>query len=479
MLSLNAWLQIGLYLLVILICVNPLGWYMAQIYQGQYPRYLRYFSQIEMLFYKLCCINPNQEMTWKQYTLAMLLFNGCGLIMVFVVQRLQYYLPWNPQHLPAPNLWLAFNTAVSFVTNTNWQAYAGETTLSYGTQMMAITSQNFLSAATGMALLLAIIRGICGQKTQFLGNYWVDMVRTVLYILLPMAIILALVLVSQGVIQNLKPNQVVYGLQNMSPQSIPMGPVASQIAIKQLGSNGGGFFSANSAHPFENPTPLTNWLEMLSILLIPAALTATYGYMTGDRKQGRMLLIVMMILFLPAVIGDVYVEQFGHPAFQALGISGGNLEGKETRFGIVNSALWTVATTASSNGSVNSMLDSYSPLGGLIPLIMMSLGETVFGGVGSGLYSMLVLVLVTVFIGGLMIGRSPEYFGKKIAPFEMKMASIAILIVPVGVLLSTAVVAILPESRAGLGNPGAHGLTEMLYAMSSIFLGLMLISLYI
>ena len=468
MLSLNAWLQIGCYLAIVLVCAKPLGWYMARIYQGQYPRYVRFLSSLESLIYRVCRIDPQQEMTWKQYAIAMLLLNGFGLIAVYAAQRLQYYLPGNPQHLLPPNIGLAFNTAISYVTNTNWQAYAGERTLSYGTQMVAMTSQNFLSAATGIAILLALIRGINGHKGQYLGNYWVDMVRSVLYILLPLACILALALVSQGVIQNLKPNQTVNGLQNMTQQVIPMGPVASQVAIKQLGSNGGGFFNANSAHPFENPTPLSNFLEMLAILLIPASLTFTFGRMVADRRQGRALLMVMVIVFIPAVMGEIWFEQQGHPAYQSLGVSGGNLEGKETRFGVINSALWTVATTATSNGSVNSMLDSYTPLGNLIPLWMMNLGETVFGGVGTGLYGMLLLVVITVFIGGLMIGRTPEYLGKKIAPFEMKMATLALLLMPVGVLLSTAAAAILPGPQQALGNPGAHGLTEMLYAMSSL-----------
>ena len=363
MLSVNAWLQIGCYLGLVFACVKPLGWYMAQIYQGKYPRYVRFLSHIEMGLYRICCVNPQQEMSWKQYSYALLLLNGCGLIVVYAIQCLQNYLPANPQHFLAPDLLLAFNTAVSYVTNTNWQAYAGERTLSYGSQMVGLTSQNFLSAATGIAVLLAFTRGISGHKGQCLGNYWVDMVRTVLYILLPLSCILALGLVSQGVIQNLKPNQTIPTLQTMSQsmttqQVLPMGPVASQVAIKQLGSNGGGFFSANSAHPFENPSPISNFLEMLAILLIPAALTYTFGYLVGDLRQGRALLLVMVILFLPAVYGEICVEQQVNPVYQALGIESGNMEGKETRFGIVNSALWTIATTATSNGSVNSMLDA-------------------------------------------------------------------------------------------------------------------------
>ncbi len=475
--SLNAWFQIGCYMAILFIFAKPLGWYMAQVYQGHDPKYVRYLSYIEMALYRFCRINPQQEMTWQQYATSLFLLNGLGVVGVYAVQRLQIYLPWNPQQLPAPDAWMAFNTAVSYVTNTNWQAYPGETTLSYGTQMLALTSQNFLSAATGMAILMALIRGIKGNKGQYLGNYWVDMVRGVLYILLPLACFLAMGLASQGVIQNLKPNQTVVTLQTkMHPsleggvvhQIIPMGPVASQVAIKQLGSNGGGFFNANSAHPFENPTPISNFLEMLAILLIPAALTYTFGWMIQDVRQGRALLLVMVILFLPALYGELCFEQQGNPAIQALGVTGANMEGKETRFGIVNSVLWTVATASTSNGSVNSMLDSYTPLGGLVPLWMMHLGEIVFGGVGAGLYGMILMVVVTVFIGGLMVGRTPDYLGKKIAPFEMKMATLAILLMPLWVLVSTAAAVLLPASQQALGNTGAHGLTEILYAMTSM-----------
>lgn len=474
MLTPNAWMQIGCYMVVLLVFAKPLGWYMAQIYQGHVPKAVRYVSYIETAIYRLCQIDLHQEMTWQQYSVAMLLLNGLGVLGMYAVQRFQGYLPGNPQHVSAPDAWLAFNTAVSYVTNTNWQAYAGETTLSYAAQMLALTSQNFLSAATGMAILMALIRGLITQKGQYLGNYWVDMVRGVIYILLPLACLLTVSLVSQGVIQNLKPNQIVRPLQTIthpsaesdSEQMIPMGPVASQVAIKQLGSNGGGFFNANSAHPFENPTPISNFLEMLAILLIPAALTYSFGWMIQDLRQGRALFLVMLIIFLPAVCGEVWLEQQGNPAIQALGVTGGNLEGKETRFGIVNSALWTVATTASSNGSVNSMLDSYTPLGGLIPLWMMHLGEIVFGGVGAGLYGMILMVVISVFIGGLMVGRAPNYLGKKIAPFEMKMATIALLIMPMGVLVSTA--AALSFGTQASDNPGAHGFTEILYAMTSM-----------
>lgn len=467
MLSGNAWLQLGCYLGMVLVCAKPLGWYMGAIYEGQIPRYMRFLCELENFIYRCCRIDSQQKMTWKQYSYALLLFNGFGMVCLFGLQMLQYYLPWNPQELSAPQAWIAFNTAVSFVTNTNWQAYAGENTLSYGTQMLGITSQNFLSAATGMSVLMALIRGLRGHQERCLGNYWVDMLRTVLYILLPLSGALALILVAQGVIQNVKPNQEIISLQGIQ-QSIPMGPVASQIAIKQLGSNGGGFFGANSAHPFENPSPLSNFLEMLAILLIPVALTFTFGDMVADRRQGYALLAVMILLFLPAAYMEIAVEQRASPIYDSLGLTHGNFEGKETRFGIVNSALWTVATTATANGSVNSALDSYTPLGGLIPLWLMNLNETVFGGVGSGLYGMLLLVVITVFIGGLMIGRAPEYLGKKITPFEMKMAMLALLIPPLCILLGTTVAMLIPQAQAALKNPGAHGLTEILYAMVSM-----------
>ena len=463
----NTWLQIGFYLMVVLLSAKPLGWYIAQIYQGQYPRYVRFLSVFELQIYRLTKVDPQQEMTWKQYACALIVFNIVGLLSVFAVLCLQYYLPWNPQHLHAPSIAMMFNIAVSYVTNTNWQAYAGESTLSYGAQMLALTSQNFLSAATGIGILLVMIRGIRSTKGQYLGNYWVDVVRTVLYILLPLACLLACSLVSQGVIQNWKTNQVISTLSS-TPQTIPMGPVASQIAIKQLGSNGGGFFNANSAHPFENPTPVTNFLEMLAILLIPAALTYTYGWMVNDRRQGQVLLWTMCLILIPAIIGEIILEQNNVTFLQQIGLSDCNWEGKETRFGIANSALWTIVTTATSNGSVNSMLDSYTALGGLLPLWLMDLGEIILGGVGTGLYSMLLVVIVTVFIGSLMIGRTPEYLGKKIGVSEMKLAVFALLLMPVGVLISSAVAVLLPSLLPTIKNPGAHGFTEILYAMSSM-----------
>lgn len=443
-------LQISFYLLFLLLLVKPLGWYMARVYQGKSCLLDSLVKPLESFIYKLCGINPEEEMGWKTYLSTMLLVNFLGLLAVFLLQRVQYYLPLNPQNFTAPSSDLAFNTAISFATNTNWQAYSGETTFSYLTQMFALTVQNFISAATGMSLLIALIRGLTKREGSGLGNFWVDTIRGILYILLPLSFIFSLILCSQGVIQNFKPYQKISLLhpftyqqsvtnikgqplldnqanpkvspEKITEQIIPMGPAASQIAIKQLGTNGGGFFNVNSAHPFENPTPLTNFLEMIALLLIPAAFCFTFGMMVRDKRQGWSVLIAMIILFIPPLILETIVEQKGNPAFQAMGIDmqpisglypAGNMEGKETRFGIVNSAIWATATTAASNGSVNSMLDSFTPLGGLVPLWMMHLGEVCFGGVGSGLYGMLMMIIITVFVAGLMVGRSPEYLGKK------------------------------------------------------------------
>lgn len=474
-------LQIAVYLFVLLIFVKPLGWYIAQVYEGKLSRYTMLERFIERPIYRLCGFKPHEGMDWKQYLFAMLAFNLLGLLAVYLLQRCQAYLPLNPQGFSAPEPILAWNIAVSFVTNTDWQSYGGETTLSYLTQMLALTTQNFLSAATGMSLFIALTRGISFSGGHHLGNFWVDTTRGTFYILLPLSLIMSVILVQQGVIQNLKPNQHIELLQVVNTkkayQVVPMGPVASQVAIKQLGSNGGGFFNTNAAHPFENPTPLTNFLEMLALLLIPAALTHTFGIMIKDKRQGWAIFAVMMIIFIPLILGGVFSEQVGNPAFKSMGIDmtpvhhaypGGNMEGKETRFGIVSSTLWSVATTASSNGSLNSMLDSYMPLGGLVPLWMMHLGETIFGGVGSGLFGMLMFVLLTVFVAGLMVGRTPEYLGKKIEPFEMKMASLAVLIMPLIVLISTAIVSLSKVGVSEVGNPGAHGFTEILYAFTSM-----------
>lgn len=498
-------LQIVFFLFMLLITVKPLGWYMAQVYAGKYLGFNRPGKRIELLLYKICRINIAQEMDWKCYLSAMLIFNLMGLFAVYLCQRIQAYLPLNPQQLLAPAPDLAFNTAISFASNTNWQAYSGETTMSYLTQMLALTSQNFLSAATGMSLFVALSRGIAQHECKNLGNFWVDAVRGILYILLPLSFIFALILASQGVIQNFKANETTHLLQTtsyqqpqldargqplkdnnnkpitttqiLSEQIIPMGPVASQIAIKQLGTNGGGFFNANSAHPFENPTPLSNFLEMLALLLIPAALCYTFGLLVNDKRQGWAILAAMLMMLIPFLLLEVLAEQAGNPALTAMGVEataipqaypGGNMVGKETRFGISSSSLWTVATTAASNGSVNSMLDSYTPLGGLIPLWMMHLGEVIFGGVGSGLYGMLMFVVITVFVAGLMVGRTPEYLGKKIEPYEMKMASIAVLIMPMIVLLSTALGSITKPGLDSIANPGMHGFTEVLYAFTSM-----------
>lgn len=464
--------QIAIYLFAMFIFVKPFGWYMAQVYTGKISQFKNIARFVEQPLYRLCGIQSKQDMNWTQYLIAMLVFNAMGLVIVYLIQRLQFYLPFNPQALTAPSKLLAWNTAVSYVTNTNWQSYSGETTMSYFTQMLGLTTQNFLSAATGLSLLVAFIRGIAQHESESLGNYWVDMTRGVLYILLPLATIVAIVLVSQGVIQNLRPNQTISLIQPMettSTQIIPMGPVASQIAIKQLGTNGGGFFGANAAHPFENPTPLSNFIEMLAIILLPAAACWMYGEIVQDKRQGWALFSAMIILFIPFLLGTVTVEQKGNPRFSAMGIDpGGNMEGKETRFGIVSSALWTTATTATSNGSVNSSLDSYLPIGGMMPLWMMHLGEVVFGGLGTGLYGMLMFVIITVFVTGLMVGRTPEYLGKKIEPFEMKMASIAVLLMPLIVLLSTAIAVVIPMGVDVITNTGPHGFTEIFYAFTSM-----------
>jgi K+-transporting ATPase ATPase A chain len=473
--SWSDWLQIALFFLILLSLVKPLGSYMARVYQGEHLPLIGWLQPLERGLYRISGIDREQTMNWKEYLWAMLWFNGLGIVLVYAVQRFQAGLPFNSQHMANVEPWIALNTAVSYVTNTNWQAYAGETTLTYLTQMVALTSQNFLSAASGLALLMAFIRGLVSGGESYLGNYWVDVVRGILYILLPLSVLLAVFLMSQGVIQTLQGNQIVKPLQSFthsstSPQVqvIPMGPVASQVAIKQLGSNGGGFFAANAAHPFENPTPLTNFFELLAILLIPAALTHTFGLLVNDRRQGLALLGLMLFCLLIGICGEWLAEYHAHPLLQALDIEGGNMEGKEARFGVLNSALWAVATTASANGSTNAMLDSYTPIGGGIPLWFMQLGEVMFGGVGSGLYGMLLIVIITVFIGGLMVGRTPMYLGKKIEAFEMKMASLAVLLMPIVVLVATAVAISLPLGKKAIAYPGIHGLTEALYAMTSM-----------
>ena len=468
-------LQIVLFMVVLLALAKPLGSYMAKVYQGERTFLVRVLDPIERFIYRISGIDPKTEMDWKVYAIAMLVFNLLGLFFVYALQRLQGILPLNPQGLGAVSADSSWNTAVSFASNTNWQGYGGEMTMSYLTQMLGLSVQNFVSAAAGMAVLVAFIRGIVRHTTKSIGNFWVDLTRSTLYILLPLSIVLALALVSQGVVQTFSEYKTVNGLQASAEQNLPLGPAASQIAIKQLGTNGGGFFNVNSAHPFENPTPLSNFLEMLAILLIPAALCYTFGKMIGDTRQGWALLAAMTIIFVALLSVAVWSEQGGNPAFTSMGIDqtqtninpGGNMEGKEVRFGIVNSTLWATATTAASNGSVNSMHDSFMPLGGLVPMWMMQLGEIIYGGVGSGLYGMLAFVIIAVFVSGLMVGRTPEYLGKKIEAYEMKMASIMILI-PVFVVLTGTAVALMSEAgRVTIYNPSTHGFSEVLYAFSS------------
>lgn len=479
----NNVIQGFIFLATVILLAKPLGTYMARVYEGKPTGLHVVLEPVERWIYRLSGIYPETGMSWKGYAVAMMLFNGIGIAVVYALQRLQAYLPLNPMFMPGVAPDLAFNTAVSFATNTNWQSYGGETTLSYLTQMVGLTMQNFVSAASGMAVLVALIRGFIQKKAETIGNFWVDLVRTTLYILIPLSMILAIFLVSQGVVQTFKPYEKVTLLQPVmdgngavvQEQVLALGPAASQVAIKQLGTNGGGFFNVNSAHPFENPTPVSNFLEVIAIILIPAALCYTFGYMVRDKRQGWALLAVMLIIFIPCLWSCISFEQQGNPLLSSLGIDqkatafqpGGNMEGKEARFGIVDSAIWAVTTTAVSNGSVNSMHDSYTPLGGLIPMWLMQLGEVVFGGAGSGLYGMIAFAIVAVFIAGLMIGRTPEYLGKKIEAFEMKMASLMILIPPALVLIGTAVAVILPQARASVFNPGPHGFSEVLYAFSS------------
>jgi K+-transporting ATPase ATPase A chain len=461
----------------------PLGNYMARVYQGEAKVANRVFAPIERLFYRLADVKPEEDMRWTHYALAVLMFNVAGFVVVYLLQRLQGVLPLNPLALPAVTPEVSFNTAVSFATNTNWQAYGGESTMSHLTQMLALTVQNFVSAATGMAVLIALVRGFTRKNTDGIGNFWVDLTRSTLHILLPLSVVWALLLVSQGVVQNFTGSVSVALVEplkgsdgkSMVEQLIALGPVASQIAIKQLGTNGGGFFNVNSAHPFENPTPFSNFLEVVAILLIPTALCFTFGKLLKDERQGWAILAAMLVIFTPLMIGTVTAEQGGNPVLTALGAddtssalaAGGNMEGKETRFGIADSAIWATATTAASNGSVNSMHDSFTPLGGLVPMWMMQLGEVVFGGVGSGLYGMLAYAIVAVFIAGLMVGRTPEYLGKKIEAFEMKMASLVILLPASAVLLGTAIACVHPTGTAAVANPGVHGFSEILYAFSS------------
>jgi K+-transporting ATPase ATPase A chain len=469
--------QIVLYLVVLVALAKPLGAFMARVYEGERTFLTPLLAPAERVIYRMAGVDADKEFGWRRYVVAAMVVNLIGFVVVYLLQRLQHLLPLNPQGLAAVSPDSAFNTAVSFATNTNWQGYAGEATLSYLTQMLGLSVQNFLSAATGMAVLVALIRGFVRRQTSEIGNFHVDFTRSTLYILLPLSVLLAIVLVSQGVVQSFSPYQTVRLIEpgSVTQQTIPLGPAASQIAIKQLGTNGGGFFNVNSAHPFENPTPLANFLEVLAILLIPAALCHTFGKMVRDVRQGWAVLIAMLVIFVPLTFAACVAEQAGNPVLTAVGAdttvselqSGGNMEGKEVRFGIANSALWSSATTAASNGSVNSMHDSFTPLGGLVSLWLMQLGEVVFGGVGSGLYGMLMFALIAVFIGGLMVGRTPEYLGKKIESYEIKMASIVVLVPPLIVLIGTAIASATPAAIGSVANPGVHGFSEILYAFSS------------
>ncbi|MBI2800851.1 MAG: potassium-transporting ATPase subunit KdpA [Gammaproteobacteria bacterium] len=499
----HAWLLLGIYLVVLLALVKPVGAYLAAIVEGRSTLALRLGSPIENVIYRIGGVRKNEEMGWLPYALAILLFNLLGALAVYALQRLQLALPLNPQAMTNVSADSSFNTAISFVTNTNWQGYGGESTMSYLTQMLGLAVQNFFSAATGIAVAIALIRGFARHTAKTIGNAWVDLTRITLYVLLPMSLVYAVFLIGQGVIQNFDAYKAVttvevtnYSTPNLDAagqplkddkgnaitgaattpiQTLPMGPIASQEAIKMLGTNGGGFLNANSAHPYENPTPLSNFVQMLSIFLIPGALCLTFGRMVGDERQGWALLATMTLMFAVMAVAAMYFEQQGNPLIGKLGVdqsltalqAGGNMEGKETRFGIADSGLFATITTLASCGAVNGMHDSFTPLGGLVPLWNMMLGEVVFGGVGSGLYGMLVFAVMAVFIAGLMIGRTPEYIGKKIEAFDMKMVSIAILVTPLLALAGTAIAVMAVDGRATLYNPGAHGFSEVLYAFTS------------
>ena len=494
---------LAVFLLVLLALAYPLGSYLAKVGGTAPIRGLGWLARFEQFLYRLAGSNAQTEMSWKGYAIALLVFNALGTVFVYAVQRLQAWLPLNPQAFGNVSPDSSFNTAVSFVANTNWQGYGGESTMSYLTQMLALTGQNFFSAATGIAVIYALIRGFSHRSARSIGNFWVDLTRSTLYVLLPLSVIVAVILMSQGVIQNFSAykdvaliDPITYQQPQVKPdgqpvldaqgapvletltaktQTIAMGPVASQEAIKMLGTNGGGFFNANSAHPYENPTAFSNLLEMLAIFLIPAALCFTFGRMVGDMRQGWAILGAMTLLFVVLTAVVMGAEQQAHPGMAALGVdqgasllqAGGNMEGKETRFGISASALFAAVTTAASCGAVNSMHDSFTPLGGMIPTVLMQLGEVVFGGVGTGLYGMLIFAILAVFIAGLMIGRTPEYLGKKIQAYEMKMASLVILVTPCLVLLGTAIAVAVESGKAGILNPGAHGFSEVLYAFTS------------
>jgi K+-transporting ATPase ATPase A chain len=466
--SVNGWLQVAVYCALVLVCVRPLGAFMARVFAGERTFLHPALAPVERGFYRMAGVDPAREQHWTAYAIAMLLFNAAGFLLLYGLQRLQHLLPFNPQDFAAVAPDLAFNTAASFVTNTNWQAYGGESTMSYLVQMAGLTVQNFVSAATGIALAIALVRGFARAEAKTIGNFWADMTRATLYVLLPACVVITIALVALGMPQNLAGYVDATTLEG-AQQTIAQGPVASQIAIKQLGTNGGGFFNANAAHPYENPTPLTNLIQMLAIFAIGAALTYTFGRMVGDQRQGWAILGAMSFLFIVGVAAAYWAEAAGNPLLAAAGAdpSGGNMEGKETRFGIVNSALWAVITTAASCGAVNAMHDSFTALGGLVPLFNMELGEIIVGGVGAGLYGMLLFAILAVFVAGLMVGRTPEYLGKKIEAKEVKMTMLALLILPASMLGFTAVASVLPDALSSLNNQGPHGFSEILYAYTS------------
>jgi potassium-transporting ATPase potassium-binding subunit len=469
----NAVIQVGIFSILVTLISVPLGLYMARVFAGERTFLDPVLRPVERAIYRVCGVHPGTEQDWTEYAIAMLLFSAAGMLLLYGMERLQYYLPLNPQKFGAVAPDLAFNTAASFTTNTNWQAYGGESTMSYFTQMAGLAFHNFVSAAAGIAVAIAVIRGFVRRSSKTLGNFWVDLTRTTLWVLLPISIVFALVLIWQGVPQNFSAYTHAKTLEG-SEQVIAQGPVASQEIIKELGTNGGGFFNANSAHPYENPTPLTNLIELIAIFAIGAGLTHTFGQMAGDRRQGWALFGAMAILFLIGVASAIWSEQRGNPQFATMGIdqragaaqSGGNMEGKEVRYGIVNSALWATVTTDTSCGAVNSMHDSFTPLGGLVPLVNMQIGEIIFGGVGSGLYGMLVMAVLSVFIAGLMVGRTPEYLGKKIEGREMKLAMLFILIFPAVILLPAGIAVVTKAGLAGISNPGPHGFSQIMYAFT-------------
>ena len=471
------------YVIILVALAFPLGGYIGKVMNGEPVFLSRILKPAEQWIYRLLHVDAGEQMSWKKYALCTVVFSVFCLIGLMGMQMIQQFLPGNPENLPNPSWHLAFNTAASFMTNTNWQAYSGESTLSYFTQMMGLTVQNFVSPTVGIAVLFVLIRGFVQVRKEGLGSFWTDVTRILFYILIPLSVVLTLGQVSQGVVQNFKPYETVSLVEpivlkdgtTVTKQIVPMGPAASQIAIKQLGTNGGGFFGVNSAHPLENPTPFSNLLEMISLLLIPAALCFTFGRNVKDKRQGFALFAAMTIVLVVCLGVVAFCEQNGTPQLAqngavnltAVNQAGGNMEGKETRFGIAASSTWAVFTTAASNGSVNSMHDSYTPIGGMIPMLLMQLGEVIFGGTGCGLYGMIGFAILTVFIAGLMVGRTPEYLGKKIEPFEMKMAVLVCLATPVAILIGSGIAALLPEVADSLNNPGAHGLSEVLYAYSS------------